>query len=131
MIKLICIQCVEKYYTADTTTPYLKCHNVLILEFDNEQKTTAEYKRLNENLRSRYEREKDELIDRINILQEQIDSSEIKLNARNAGRKPYSNEKVIDKIYSLYISGKSLQRVASELNSLVIKTNRNKDWSKS
>jgi hypothetical protein len=61
----------------------------------------------------------------------QLISSETKLNDRKAGRKAYSNKHVIEKIYSLYLSGKSLQGIADELKRLEIKTNRGRDWSKS
>lgn len=103
----------------------------LVEQLEHQKQITVEYERLYELLKDKYTKEKNELVGKIALLQQQIGSSEIKLNARNAGRKPYSDEKVIDKIYSLYLSGKSLQEVAVELNSSGIKTNRNKDWSKS
>ena len=59
------------------------------------------------------------------------DNEEDKTNVRNAGRKAYSNDKVIKMIYNLYLNGKSLQLIADELNRSEIKTNRGKDWSKS
>ncbi len=65
------------------------------------------------------------------ILQEQLDSTEIKVNERGARRKAYSNKEVIEKIYNLYLDGSSLQGIADELNRLGIKTTRGKDWSKS
>lgn len=53
------------------------------------------------------------------------------MNKRNAGRKAYSNKQVIEKIYNLYLFGRSLQGIADELKRSEIKTNRGKDWSKS
>lgn len=72
------------------------------------------------------------LLDRVEELQEELRCAEIKkLNERNAGRKAYSNEKVIQKIYNPYLEGCSLQDVANELNRSGIKTKRSKEWAKS
>lgn len=106
-------------------------YNFLIKEFENQKLLTTEYRKMYENLKDKYSKERDELIDKIKELQEQIDRSEIKLNERNAGRKAYSNKEVIEKIYNFYLDGKSLQGIANELNRLEIKTNRNRKWSKS
>jgi hypothetical protein len=53
------------------------------------------------------------------------------LNERNAGRKAYADKKVITKIYTFYVDGKSLQGVTDGLNRLGIKTTRGNQWSKS
>lgn len=106
-------------------------YNFLIKEFENQKLLTTEYRKMYENLKDKYNKEQNESIDKIKSLQEKIDSSELKLNERNAGRKAYSNKEAIEKIYDLYLDGKSLQGIANELNRLEIKTNRNKDWSKS
>ncbi|NMM64511.1 hypothetical protein HBE96_18015 [Clostridium sp. P21] len=106
-------------------------YNFLAKEFENQNMLTTEYRKMYENLKDKYSKERDKLIDKIKALQEQVDSSQIKLNERNAGRKAYSNKEVIKKIYELYLEGKSLQGIVDELNRLEIKTNRNKDWSKS
>jgi seryl-tRNA synthetase len=82
-------------------------------------------------IKDEYKEEKEKLLSEIEELKQQLESSEIKLNARNAGRKAYSNNQVIEKIYSLYLSGVSLQGIADELKRSEIKTNRGKDWSKS
>lgn len=82
-------------------------------------------------IKDEYEEEKEKLLSKISDLMQQLESSEIKLNARNAGRKAYSNKKIINKIYNLYLSGISLQGIADELKRLGIKTNRNREWSKS
>ena len=92
---------------------------------------TNKYKELYENLKNKYGKQREDYITEIKNLQEQINSSEIKLNERNAGRKSYSNKEVIEKIYGFYLEGKSLQGITNELNRLEIKTNRNKEWSKS
>lgn len=106
-------------------------YKLLIEEFENQKTLTTEYRKMYENLKNKYTKERNELINKVKELQEQLDSSEIKLNGRNAGRKAYSNKEVIEKIYNLYLDGKSLQGIANELNRLEFKTNRNKDWSKS
>lgn len=100
-------------------------------EIEKQKQLTTKSKKMYENLKDKYSKERDELIYKIKELQEQIESSEIKLNERNAGRKAYSNKEVIEKIYNLYLEGKSLQGIADELKRLEIKTNRNKEWSKS
>ena len=94
-------------------------YNFLLKQLEVQKQSTAEYKKLYEDLKEKYSKKC------------YIDSSEIKLNARNAGRKMYSNKEVIEKIYKFYVEGKSLREIANELNSTGIKTNRNKDWSKS
>lgn len=71
------------------------------------------------------------LLIEIDNLKQQLKSSETKSNNRNAGRKAYSNKQVIEKIYSFYLSGKSLQGISDELKRSEIKTNRGRDWSKS
>lgn len=73
----------------------------------------------------------EKLLSEIDSLKQRLESSEIKLNDRNAGRKAYSNKQVIEKIYNLYLSGRSLQGIADEMKRSEIKTNRGKDWSKS
>lgn len=105
--------------------------NALVKQLENEKLISDQYKKLYEDLMDRFRKERSNYIIKINKLQQQLKGSEIKLNERNAGRKAYSNKKVIQMIYELYISGKSLQGIANELNRLEIKTNRNKEWSKS
>jgi len=82
-------------------------------------------------MKEEYKEENDKLLSEIDNLRQQLESSEIKVNNRNAGRKAYSNKQVIEKIYNLYLSGISLQGIADELKCLNIKTNRGRDWSKS
>ncbi|MCY6355390.1 recombinase family protein [Clostridium sp. ZS2-4] len=103
----------------------------LLKQLEDQKHMTCEYKKLYDNLRDRYRKERDELVKTIKSLQEQIDSTEIKLNERGAGRKAYSNKQVIENIYNLYLDGSSLQGIADELNWLGSKTKRGKDWSKS
>lgn len=106
-------------------------YNFLIKEFENQKLLAKEYQKMYENLKEKHIQERDELIDKVKELQEKIESSKMKLNERNAGRKAYSNKEVIEKIYNLYLDGKSLQGIANELNRLEIKTNRGRKWSKS
>lgn len=48
------------------------------------------------------------------------------------GRKPYSNEEIIKKIYELYIDdGLCLREITDKLNTLGIKTSRNSEWARS
>lgn len=82
-------------------------------------------------MKEEYKEGNDKLLNEIDSLKKQLESSEIKMNKRNAGRKAYSNKQVIEKIYNLYLSGRSLQGIADELKRSEIKTNRGKDWSKS
>ncbi|MFA6940781.1 MAG: recombinase family protein [Clostridiaceae bacterium] len=82
-------------------------------------------------MKEEYKEGNDKLLNEIYNLKQQLESSEIKLNNRNAGRKAYSNKLVIEKIYDLYLSGRSLQGIADELKYSEIKTSRGKDWSKS
>lgn len=82
-------------------------------EFENQKLLTTEYKKMYENLKDKYSKEHDELIDRVKELQKQIEISEIKPNERNAGRKAYSNKEVIQMIYNFYLEGKSLQGIAN------------------
>lgn len=86
-------------------------YNVLIRELENQKIISSEYKKM-------YERLRDE-------------TSEKKLNVRNAGRKAYSNKEVIEMIYTLYLSGSSLQAIADNLNYSEIKTKQGKEWAKS
>ena len=48
-----------------------------------------------------------------------------------SGRKPFSNEETIKKMFSLYMDGYSLQEISRELDKLNLKTTRGKSWSKS
>lgn len=82
-------------------------------------------------IKDEYSREIKKLQNEISSLKQKLESSELRLNDRNAGRKAYSNKQVIEKIYNLYISGKSLQGISDELKRSEIKTNRGRDWSKS
>lgn len=103
----------------------------LVKQLENQKLRTSEYKKLYENLKVQYKTERSKYLNEIESLEQQLSSSEMKLNERNAGRKAYSNKEVIEMIYNYYIAGKSLQGIADELNRSGIKTNRNKDWSKS
>ncbi|MGO5075968.1 recombinase family protein [Clostridium sporogenes] len=103
----------------------------LVKQFEPQRLMVTEYKRLYEDLRVQYNTERSKYISEIESLEKQVKGSETKLNERNAGRKAYSNKEVIEMIYNFYIDGKSLQRIADELNRSGIRTNRNKDWSKS
>lgn len=86
-------------------------YNLLLKQLEVQKQNTAEYKKLYERLKNKYNKKGH--------------------NVRNAGRKAYSNRDTIKKIYNLYIEDKSLQQVANELNRTGIKTNRGKEWSKS
>lgn len=48
-----------------------------------------------------------------------------------SGRKPFTNEETIKKMFSLYLNGFSLQEISNELDRLGLKTARGKSWSKS
>ena len=91
--------------------------DILVEQIKYEKQMTAEYKRLYEDLRGKYDNLKE--------------SNLAAKNARGAGRKAFNNVEVIQSIYRLYLQGKSLQEVADELNSLEIKTKRGGTWSKS
>jgi predicted RNase H-like nuclease (RuvC/YqgF family) len=107
-------------------------HNdLLVKDLQNQKQETAKYKKLYDNLKIKHSGQRNALVKRLEELEEQLSSSEIKLNERNAGRKAYSNKNVIEIIYNLYLNGKSLQGIANELNGAEIKTNREKEWSKS
>lgn len=105
--------------------------NALSKELKEQKLITNEYKKLYENLISKHKEERKKYILEIKNLKEKIDSSETKLNERNAGRKAYDNKEVIEVIYYLYLDGKSLQGIADELNNTEVRTNRGKEWSKS
>jgi len=94
----------------------------------------SEYKKLftdSQKRLSKVRKEKDKMIAKIKNLEAQLNNINTKVNERGAGRKAYSNKKVIEKIYNLYLSGSSLKKVANELNSSEIKTKRGGEWSKS
>lgn len=95
--------------------------DVLVKDFETQKSMANKYRELYENLRNKCNKERDNLINKVKSLEEQLDGSEIKLNARNAGRKAYSNQEVIEMIYNFYLEGKSLQGIANELNSSEIK----------
>ncbi|OAA91331.1 recombinase family protein [Clostridium coskatii] len=95
---------------------------LLLKQLEDQKQTTAEYKELYANLN----KEKVKLKNKLKNFEKKV-----KPNARNAGRKAFSNKKVIKKIYSMYLDGKSLQQVSHELNRTGIKTNQGKEWSKS
>lgn len=103
----------------------------LVKDLKRQELMTSEYKRLYDDLREKYTKEREALLNTINDLKEALNSSEIKLNERGAGRKAYSNKEIIEKIYDLYLNGSSLQNVANELNRSGIKTKRGKEWAKS
>jgi transketolase len=104
----------------------------LVKELEHQELQTKQYKKLFDDLKKKHSSQRDVLLDRIKELEEQLKRAEIKkLNDRNAGRKAYSNEKVIQNIYSLYLEGNSLQAITNELNRSGIKTKRGKEWAKS
>ncbi|MGH4138625.1 recombinase family protein [Clostridium sp.] len=110
----------------------LKTHSSLLAyDLESQKKETAKCKKLYDNFKIKHRRERNVLVKRLEELEEELNSSQIKLNARNAGRKAYSNKNVIGIIYNLYLDGKSLQGIANELNGAKIKTNRGREWSKS
>lgn len=80
-------------------------------EFENQKLLTTEYRKMYENLKDKYSKEHNELIDKIKELQEKIDSSEIKLNERNAGGKAYSNKEFIEMIYNFYLEEKAYKEL--------------------
>lgn len=73
-----------------------------------------------------------EIIDNLKRRSLEINKSTQKThNERNAGRKPFSDFKIVKKIFKMYFNGFSLQKIADKFNKDNIKTPAGGTWSKS